>query len=114
MGALAVGVICLLSSPLSGQNGAEPRLKLSPDSAAVVEGRVVRSDGTPVAGAAVGLLGSTDSTATSDSGRFKLRGVSPGALVLWIRGPGLAPTRVAVALSAGLTRTLTITVAQHI
>ncbi len=79
-----------------------------PPPTAVVQGRVLRTDGTPVEGAAVAILASTDSTATSDSGRFVLRNISPGPHMLSVRGVGIRPTRVAVTLSANQPRTVTI------
>jgi hypothetical protein len=78
---------------------------------ATVEGRVVRTDGTPVMGAAVGVLASNDSTATGDSGRFVLRNLTPGPHMLWVRGVGFRSTRVTLTLLAARTRSLTITVA---
>jgi hypothetical protein len=77
-----------------------------------IEGRVLRADGTPVEGAAVGVLASGDSTATSDSGHFILRNLTPGAHMVWVHGVGFQPTRVAVTLSAASPRPLTITVVQ--
>ena len=71
-------------------------------------------DGTPIRSAAVGLLGSADSTATGENGHFVIRGATPGAHVIWVRGVGFDPMRVAVTLSSGRTRTMTITVAQHV
>jgi hypothetical protein len=79
----------------------------------VVEGRVVRADGTLIQGAAVGLLASHDSTATSDSGRFVIRNVSQGAHMLWVHGVGIKPTRIAVTVSAD-PRPVTITVARAV
>ena len=78
---------------------------------AVIEGQVVRTDGTPVQAAIVGLLASSDSTVTSDSGRFVLRNLLPGAHILWVRGAGFEPTRVVAAVSAGHPRTVRIVVA---
>jgi hypothetical protein len=69
-------------------------------STGAVNGRVVQSDGTPVSGATVGLLSSADSSATSDSGRFVLRNVAPGAHTLWVRRLGFRPTLVDVTVSA--------------
>ena len=61
--------------------------------------------------AVVGVLATTDSTATSDSGRFVLRNIAPGAHMLWVRGIGFRPTRRAVTLTSGRPRVVTITVA---
>ncbi len=79
-----------------------------------IDGRVLRADGTPVQGAAVGVLASGDSTATSDSGHFVLRNLTPGAHLVWLRGVGFRPERVAVTVTAGQSRAMTITVTQAV
>jgi hypothetical protein len=99
------------ASRLPGGNGAGYSSGAAPLPAAVLTGRVLRTDGAPVSGAAVGLLASADSTATSDSGTFVLHRVTPGAHMLWVHGVGFEPTRVAVTLSVARPRTVTITVA---
>jgi hypothetical protein len=81
---------------------------------ASIEGRVLRADGTPVVGAAVGVLGSTDSTATSDSGRFVIRNLAPGAHMVWLRGVGFLPQRIAVTARAGPPRAMNVTVTQFV
>lgn len=74
----------------------------------------MRADGTPVPGATVGILASSDSTVTSDSGRFALHSVTPGAHMLWVHGVGFEPVRVAVTVSPERSRTVTVTVARSV
>ena len=101
--------VCGHAHPLTAQNAAAPA-----DSTALVEGRVIRADRSLVRGATVGVLGAGDSTTTSDSGRFVLRNITPGAHMLWVRGVGFERTRVTVTLTAGRPRSLTVTVAEAV
>jgi hypothetical protein len=101
----------VVTTPPSPNSGASTR----PDTLGIaVEGRVVRTDGTPVEGATVGVLFSSDSAATNDSGRFVLRNVPPGIHMLWARAVGFEPARVPVTLSATRARTLTVTLTQAV
>ena len=71
--------------------------------AGVVTGRVIdQSDGSPVAGASVLLVGTTRGVATDSTGAFRLEGVEAGRRVdLQVTMLGYAPLDVAVDLSAG-------------
>jgi hypothetical protein len=76
-----------------------------------IRGRVVRADGTPVKGATVALLGSADSTTTSDSGYFALRNIKPGEHMLVASGVGFLPVRMAVTVAAVSFTSVTVTMA---
>lgn len=71
--------------------------------AGVITGRVVdQSDGSPVAGAGVLLVGTTRGVATDSTGAFRFEGVEPGRRVeLQVVMLGYAPLDVAVDLAAG-------------
>ena len=75
-----------------------------------IEGRVLRDDGTGVAGVGVELAGRADIALTTDEGRFELVDVAPGRHSLTFtlgRYPAAVET---VELSAGETVTLEVTV----
>ena len=80
----------------------------------VLTGRVIDPNGSPVRGAAIGLEATSDTTTTSDSGRFQIRGIVPGAYVLWARGVGFRARSIPITAAAQLspvTVTLVPTVA---
>ncbi len=82
--------------------------------APILSGRVVQSDGTPVAGATVGVYGMRDTTTTSDSGTFAFAGASPGPHMLLVRRLGFDPTRTAVTVSRDHVSPVTITIARSV
>ncbi len=82
--------------------------------APMLSGRVVQPDGTPVAGATVGVSGMRDTTTTSDSGTFVFAGVSPGPHMLAVRRLGFDPTRTAVTVSRDHASPMTITIVRSV
>lgn len=74
----------------------------SSSEALVLTGRVIGPDGSPVRGAAIGLEPTGDTTTTSDSGRFQIRGIVPGAYVLWARQVGFRARSVPITAAAQL------------
>jgi TonB family protein len=80
----------------------------------VLSGRVVQPDGTPVRGATITLGHFGDTATTSDSGRFTLPNVVPGAHVVVARHVGFPATRVAVTIAGGQTKDVTITLASGV
>jgi Carboxypeptidase regulatory-like domain len=68
--------------------------------ALVLTGRVIDPDGSPVPGAAIGLVGTGDTTIASDSGRFRIRGIVPGAYVLWARQVGFGAHSMPITVAA--------------
>ncbi|MDB4881801.1 MAG: hypothetical protein JWL95_567 [Gemmatimonadetes bacterium] len=65
-----------------------------------VIGRVVNKSGAPVAGARVGLMGSSASTRSKPNGDFILDSLPAGTQAIEVRQLGYAPTQVPVELSA--------------
>jgi hypothetical protein len=76
--------------------------------AAVVAGTVQRPDGRPAAGARVSVRGEGESATAGDDGRFVLRGVRPGTLVVEARLLGTQPAAARVTLAAGRVTRLTL------
>ncbi len=83
-------------------------------SSPLVKGRVAQPDGTPVAGATVGLVGMRDTATTSDSGTFALAGASPGPHMLVVRRLGFEPTRTAVTVSVEHASPVTLTLVRSV
>lgn len=71
-----------------------------PRGAARVFGRVVNRNGAPVAGARVGLMGTSAATLTRANGEFVLDSLPAGTQALVIRQIGYRPTEVPIDLSA--------------
>ena len=82
--------------------------------APTLSGRVVQPDGTPVAGATVGVSGVRDTVTTSDSGTFAFAGASPGPHMLVVRRLGFDPTRTAVTVSRDRASAVTITIVRSV
>ena len=81
---------------------------------AAFEGRVIRPDGTPAAGASIDVLGSSDSAATTDSGRFVLHNLAPGSHTLLIRQMGFRPALVSITMTDVQSNTLSITLVRAV
>ena len=86
------GVNAVAATPGARPPGVE--LSTSPALATPLTGRVVRSDGTPVAGATVGLVGLADTAITGDSGEFTLSSGAARAHQLWVSPLGFEEGRV--------------------
>jgi hypothetical protein len=71
-----------------------------PRGAARVFGRVVNKNGAPVAGARVGLMGTSAATLTRANGDFVLDSLPAGTQALVVRQIGYRPTEVPIDLSA--------------
>ena len=82
--------------------------------ATLVTGRVVETDGTPVAGATVALFGSHDTVTTSDSGRFTLSGGAPGPRMLMARRLGFESAHVPVTVVRDRAHAVTITLTRSV
>ena len=74
-----------------------------------VAGIVRSADGRPQPSALVGLLGTANSTRTSDAGRFRLTGVPAGTRALEVRALGFTPATVIVDVASGATLDTAIT-----
>jgi TonB-dependent SusC/RagA subfamily outer membrane receptor len=59
------------------------------------------SGGTPIVGARVVVVGSTTGTMTGDNGRYTLRGIPLGTVVLEFSRIGFTPKKVTVTIAAG-------------
>jgi TonB-linked SusC/RagA family outer membrane protein len=81
-------------------------------SPASVTGRVVDStSGQPIAGARVGVAGSTSAALTDRDGRYLLQGLDPGTIILRAQRIGFAPQDRLVTLTEGGTATADFTLA---
>ncbi len=79
---------------------------------ASVSGRVVDSTSAqPVAGARVGILGSSIGTLTDRDGRYVLQGLAAGTITVRAQRIGFAPQTVQVALTEGSSATVDFTLA---
>jgi len=96
------GLLVIVASPALGQSADSAQAR------SVVAGRVTGADGAPIAGATVGLFGTSDSTTSSDSGRFVLRDVGPRSYVLLVRKVGFQPARRLVTVSRSGTTDVTL------
>ena len=105
--AMVVGSVMLSNLVEAQARDANPGLPLA--------GRVIESrGGAPVAGATVGIYGGSDTTTTSDSGRFGLSHVSPGPHMLWIRRLGFETTRAPVTAAQGRAEALTFSMVRTV
>jgi hypothetical protein len=77
-------------------------------------GRVVQSDGTPVVGATVALIGTHDTVSTSDSGGFAFADAPQGAHMLSVRQLGFASARIPVTIARDRPRPVTVTLVRAI
>jgi len=91
-----------------------PPRDTNPSLGATLAGRVIDTDGTPIAQAVVALVGTADSTATSDDGRFAVHNAPPGAYMVSIRRLGFRPERFAATLALGQTRDATIILSRFV
>ncbi|MEO6525418.1 MAG: carboxypeptidase regulatory-like domain-containing protein [Gemmatimonadaceae bacterium] len=97
------GVLSLRSmsvAPLAVASGSDTSAASRARGSARVTGRVTNNAGAPVAGARVGLMGSSASTRTKSNGEFILDSLPAGTQSLEVRQLGYAPTEVPVELSA--------------
>lgn len=111
-GVLAIGIAVGLSasgSLLEAQARADSTEAPPARKAATpgLSGHVVQQDGKPVVGAAVKLVGTSDSAVTADDGGFAIHAPT-GAYILSIRRLGFRFERFAVTLAAGEQRDVTI------
>jgi hypothetical protein len=83
--------------------------RAQPAGPTVLTGRVVQQDGKPVAGATIALTERADTVTTSDSGRFAMQDVPPGAHMITVRHVGFHAARLPVTVIRGQTRDVTIT-----
>src|SRR5208282_28274 len=72
---------------------------------AVLNGIVVRPDGSPMSGATAIVEGTPDSTLTDDLGSFRMHGLPTGTHMLVVRVLGFEPVSVAVELTNSTPRT---------
>jgi len=86
----------------------------TPGPAPLLAGRIVQPDGTPVQGAMLSLMGTSDTLTTSDSGRFAIRDVPSGAYMLWVRHIGFRDARVPITISRQRPHEVTITLARAV
>lgn len=84
------------------------------DSTGAFAGRVVQSDGMPIAGAVVSVFGAPDSGLTGTDGRFELRRVAFGAHMVTVRHLGFSAKRFALTVSPGVASDVTITMAPFV
>ena len=87
-------------APLRAQNPSRgPDTSGTASGALTLEGRVTDGSGSAVPAAVAVLVGTHDTTATDDNGRFVLHGPRAGAYMLSVRRLGFAPQRLAISLS---------------
>ena len=82
--------------------------------AARLAGRVVQPDGTPVSGAAVGLVGTPDTATTDGAGHFTIRAAQSGPYLVSVRRLGFQPARIAVSLSSRDEREVSVTLVRTV
>jgi hypothetical protein len=76
---------------------------------ATLSGQVVQPNGSPVAAAVLGLIGTGDTASTDDAGHFVIHASHSGAYMLSVRRLGFQPARIAVSLWAHDTTQTSIT-----
>ena len=91
--------VAALPTVATGKDSAGTPIR-QPRGAARVFGRVVNRNGAPVAGARVGLMGTSAATLTRANGDFVLDSLPAGTQALVVRQIGYKPTEVTVDLSA--------------
>lgn len=83
----------------------------TPDNAAI-NGRVTDESGAALPGVVVTVAGTASETTTDGEGRFRIDGLGPGSYVIRAALSGFAPAEQPVSLSAGDTRTVTLTLGE--
>jgi hypothetical protein len=96
------------------QVAAAPAAAAAPPPVRGLVGRVIEANGTPVAGATLGLYGVADTTVTSDSGGFAVADAPVGAHTLWVRRLGFEGMRVPVTVSREHPRPIVVTLARAV
>lgn len=80
----------------------------------VLRGRVIDGNNTGLAGAMVSIVGSTTGVATNSAGEFTLGGLPPGERQLTVRRIGYAEVKRDVAIVAGQTVTVDVTLSPSV
>lgn len=104
LGRIHGATVCLALSALCAEAEAQT----------VVEGRIVRLDGSAVAGAEITVGGTLLSARSDSGGRFSLEGIPPGPTRFQARALGFAPLDTTITLRAGQPRSVTLRMTQNV
>ena len=75
--------------------------RLEAQQIASISGRIMTQAGSPIAEAEIGVLGTTGIVMSDSVGRFSLRDLTPGKVILRVRRVGYRPQHLRLSLGAG-------------
>jgi hypothetical protein len=113
-GLLALRSMSVAALPAVASTDSTGTRRRLPRGTARVFGKVTNNNGAPVAGARVGLMGSSAATLTKANGEFVLDSLPSGTQAIVVRQLGYRPTEVAVDLSSRAPARVAVKLGQYV